>query len=89
MVEFKGPVDSVYLKAKDYVELDVGTGAAVAISSSGWEDVVVVGAAAQFALSYYTYTKLGLAALCSSLWHAQTAKVHAASMAATCKQQAS
>ncbi len=41
-VEFKGPVDSVYLKAKDYVELDVGTGAAVAISSSGWEDVVVV-----------------------------------------------
>lgn len=42
VVEFKGPVDSVYLKAKDYVELDVGTGAAVAISSSGWEDVVVV-----------------------------------------------
>ena len=41
-VEFKGPVDSVYLKAKDYVELDVGTGAAIAISSSGWEDVVVV-----------------------------------------------
>ncbi|CAK0757552.1 hypothetical protein CVIRNUC_002550 [Coccomyxa viridis] len=40
-VEFKGPVDSVYLKAKDYVELDVGTGAAIAISSSGWEDVVV------------------------------------------------
>ena len=38
-VEFKGPVDSVYLKAKDYVELDVGTGAAIAISSSGWEDV--------------------------------------------------
>ena len=41
-VEFRGPVDSVYLKAKDYVELDVGTGAAIAISSSGWEDVVVV-----------------------------------------------
>lgn len=42
VVEFKGPVDSVYMKAKDYVELDVGTGAAVAISSSGWEDIVVV-----------------------------------------------
>ncbi|KAK9916481.1 hypothetical protein WJX75_003210 [Coccomyxa subellipsoidea] len=41
VVSFPGPVDSVYLKAKDYVELDVGTGAAVAISSSGWEDVVV------------------------------------------------
>ncbi|CAL8466860.1 g6396 [Coccomyxa elongata] len=41
VVTFSGPVDSVYLKAKDYVELDVGTGAAVAISSSGWEDVVV------------------------------------------------
>ena len=42
-VTFGGPVDSVYLGAsKDYVELDVGTGAAVAISSSGWEDVVVV-----------------------------------------------
>ena len=26
-VTFSGPVDSVYLKAKDYVELDVGTGA--------------------------------------------------------------
>lgn len=25
-VTFSGPVDSVYLKAKDYVELDVGTG---------------------------------------------------------------
>ncbi len=45
-VTFEGPVDSVYLGAsKDYVELDVGTGAAVAISSSGWEDVVVVRAA--------------------------------------------
>ncbi|EIE26552.1 apospory-associated protein C [Coccomyxa subellipsoidea C-169] len=41
VVSFSGPVDSVYLKAKDYVELDVGTGAAVAISSSGWEDIVV------------------------------------------------
>ncbi len=45
---FSGPVDSVYLKAKDYVELDVGTGAAVAISSSGWEDVVVVIPPSQF-----------------------------------------
>lgn len=42
LVDFTGPTDSVYLAAKDYVELDVGTGAAVAISSSGWEDVVVV-----------------------------------------------
>jgi hypothetical protein len=42
VVDFKGPTDSVYLATKDYVELDVGTGAAVAISSSGWEDVVVV-----------------------------------------------
>ncbi|KAK9810265.1 hypothetical protein WJX72_007647 [[Myrmecia] bisecta] len=40
-ITFTGPMDSVYLGAKDYVELDVGTGAAVAISSSGWEDVVV------------------------------------------------
>lgn len=47
-VTFEGPVDSVYLGAsKDYVELDVGTGAAVAISSSGWEDVVVVRAASR------------------------------------------
>ena len=45
-VGFEGPVDSVYLGAKDYVELDVGTGAAVAIASSGWEDVVVVRPAA-------------------------------------------
>lgn len=35
-VAFTGPVDSVYLKAKDYVELDVGTGAAVAITSNNW-----------------------------------------------------
>lgn len=40
-INFTGPVDSVYLKAKDYVELDVGTGAAVAISSNNWGDVVV------------------------------------------------
>lgn len=33
--------DSVYLDAGNYVELDVGTGAAVAISSDGWKDVVV------------------------------------------------
>ena len=46
---FEGPVDSVYLGAKDYVELDVGTGAAVAIASSGWEDVVVVRPAAMSA----------------------------------------
>lgn len=34
-------VDSVYLKAPSHVELDVGTGAAVAIDSTGWEDIVV------------------------------------------------
>ncbi|KAL0020803.1 hypothetical protein WJX79_006148 [Trebouxia sp. C0005] len=41
LIKFTGPTDSVYMKARDYVELDVGTGAAVSISSSGWEDVVV------------------------------------------------
>lgn len=40
-VAFTGPVDSVYLKARDHVELDVGTGAAVAITSNRWDDVVV------------------------------------------------
>jgi glucose-6-phosphate 1-epimerase len=40
-VTFSGPVDSVYTKAKDYVQLDVGTGAGVAITSSNWNDVVV------------------------------------------------
>ena len=40
-VTFSGPVDSVYLGARDYVELDVGTGAAVAITSSTWSEVVV------------------------------------------------
>lgn len=40
-VTFAGPVDSVYLKAPEYVELDVGTGAAVALASTGWEDCVV------------------------------------------------
>lgn len=34
-------VDSVYVKAPEHVELDVGTGAAVAIDSTGWEDCVV------------------------------------------------
>jgi glucose-6-phosphate 1-epimerase len=34
-------MDSVYLQGPDHVELDVGTGAAVAIDSSGWEDIVV------------------------------------------------
>jgi len=41
VVKFKGPVDSVYLDAGDYVELDVGTGAAVGITSDGWKDAVV------------------------------------------------
>jgi len=41
VVDFKGPVDSVYLKAGGHVELDVGTGAAVAISSDRWDDIVV------------------------------------------------
>lgn len=40
-VTFSGPVDSVYLKARDHVELDVGTGASVAITSNKWSDVVV------------------------------------------------
>uniref|UniRef100_A0A061S2K6 glucose-6-phosphate 1-epimerase n=1 Tax=Tetraselmis sp. GSL018 TaxID=582737 RepID=A0A061S2K6_9CHLO len=41
LVAFSGPKDSVYLGAPEYIELDVGTGAAVALSSTGWEDVVV------------------------------------------------
>lgn len=40
-IAFAGPVDSVYLKANGHVELDVGTGAAVAITSENWNDVVV------------------------------------------------
>lgn len=40
-ITISGPVDSVYLKARDHVELDVGTGAAVAITSNNWNDVVV------------------------------------------------
>ncbi len=34
-------VDSVFLGAPEHLELDVGTGAAVAIDASGWEDAVV------------------------------------------------
>jgi glucose-6-phosphate 1-epimerase len=34
-------VDSVYLDAPPHVELDVGTGAAVAIDAGGWRDTVV------------------------------------------------
>eukprot|EP00208_Stichococcus_sp_RCC1054_P003283 CAMPEP_0206138546 /NCGR_PEP_ID=MMETSP1473-20131121/3398_1 /ASSEMBLY_ACC=CAM_ASM_001109 /TAXON_ID=1461547 /ORGANISM="Stichococcus sp, Strain RCC1054" /LENGTH=342 /DNA_ID=CAMNT_0053532011 /DNA_START=90 /DNA_END=1118 /DNA_ORIENTATION=- len=41
VVDFTGPVDSVYLDTPGYVELDVGTGAAVAVTSSEWSDVVV------------------------------------------------
>jgi glucose-6-phosphate 1-epimerase len=40
-ITFNGYCDSVYLNSPDHVELDVGTGAAVAIDSSGWEDTVV------------------------------------------------
>eukprot|EP00199_Chlamydomonas_sp_CCMP681_P002616 CAMPEP_0119104222 /NCGR_PEP_ID=MMETSP1180-20130426/2482_1 /TAXON_ID=3052 ORGANISM="Chlamydomonas cf sp, Strain CCMP681" /NCGR_SAMPLE_ID=MMETSP1180 /ASSEMBLY_ACC=CAM_ASM_000741 /LENGTH=333 /DNA_ID=CAMNT_0007088911 /DNA_START=29 /DNA_END=1030 /DNA_ORIENTATION=- len=36
-----GYVDRVYLDAPNHVELDVGTGAAVAIDSQGWTDAVV------------------------------------------------
>lgn len=41
LVSINGPWDAVFKKPGDYVELDVGTGAAVAISTSGWEDVTV------------------------------------------------
>ncbi|KAF5828710.1 galactose mutarotase-like domain-containing protein [Dunaliella salina] len=34
-------VDSVFLGAPEHLELDVGTGAAVAIDATGWEDAVV------------------------------------------------
>lgn len=34
-------IDSVYLDAPPHVELDVGTGAAVAIDADGWRDTVV------------------------------------------------
>lgn len=40
-IGFSSYVDSVYLNAPEHVELDVGTGAAVAIDSTGWEDCVV------------------------------------------------
>ena len=69
-VEFKGPVDSVYLKAKDYVELDVGTGAAIAISSSGWEDVVVVRLQLPCMLTGLTIAQLvGQPMLAEEEWH--------------------
>jgi hypothetical protein len=38
---FDGYVDSVFLGAPEHMELDVGTGAAVAIDATGWEDAVV------------------------------------------------
>jgi len=40
-ITFNAYMDSVYLNAPEHVELDVGTGAAVAIDSNGWEDAVV------------------------------------------------
>lgn len=40
-VTFEGYVDSVYLDAPEHVELEVGTGAAVAIDSTGWTDTVL------------------------------------------------
>lgn len=39
-ITFPSYVDSVYLNAPNHVQLEVGTGAAVSISSTGWEDVV-------------------------------------------------
>lgn len=42
LVTFDGKLlDRVYLDAPDYTELNVGTGAAVAISTKQWQDVVV------------------------------------------------
>ena len=35
LVTFDGPKDSVYLKAKDYVELDVGTGNVSSAQANG------------------------------------------------------
>mmetsp|Transcript_45075 Transcript_45075/g.134552 ORF Transcript_45075/g.134552 Transcript_45075/m.134552 type:complete len:330 (-) Transcript_45075:661-1650(-) len=40
-ITFDSYMDRVYLNSPDHVELDVGTGAAVAIDSTGWEDSVV------------------------------------------------
>ena len=37
----RGPVDRIYKDAGEYVELHVGTGAAVALSTHGWRDTVV------------------------------------------------
>lgn len=41
LMDFSGPTDRVFLNAPEYLELDVGTGAAIAITSSGWTDAVV------------------------------------------------
>eukprot|EP01023_Acetabularia_acetabulum_P002302 TRINITY_DN108_c0_g3_i2.p1 TRINITY_DN108_c0_g3~~TRINITY_DN108_c0_g3_i2.p1 ORF type:complete len:366 (-),score=72.77 TRINITY_DN108_c0_g3_i2:147-1244(-) len=41
VVQFQSEVDSVYYGAPNFVELDVGTGAGIAIKSSNWSDVVV------------------------------------------------
>ena len=38
---FAGPVDAVFPGAPDFLELDVGTGAAVALTANGWPDAVV------------------------------------------------
>ncbi|KAG2434053.1 hypothetical protein HXX76_007781 [Chlamydomonas incerta] len=40
-ITFTGYTDSVYLNSPAHVELEVGTGAAVALDSTGWEDTVV------------------------------------------------
>lgn len=40
-VTFSSYVDSVYLNSPSNVSLDVGTGAAVSIDTTGWEDCVV------------------------------------------------
>eukprot|EP01025_Chloroclados_australasicus_P033516 TRINITY_DN34203_c0_g1_i1.p1 TRINITY_DN34203_c0_g1~~TRINITY_DN34203_c0_g1_i1.p1 ORF type:complete len:388 (-),score=51.68 TRINITY_DN34203_c0_g1_i1:229-1326(-) len=40
-VTFPSEVDSVYFGTPNYVELDVGTGAGIAIKSSNWSDVTV------------------------------------------------
>ncbi len=36
-----GPVDSVYLDAPQNLRLDVGTGAAVSVDVTGWQDAVL------------------------------------------------
>lgn len=40
-VTFSGPVDSVYKDAPEHIELEVGTGAAIAMDATGWSDAVV------------------------------------------------